>query len=190
MSELVGELAQRIKDLETSLLGLARQVQAMGSTRERLDDLEKTLLELAKETRKQQAAKQRERDWVPVAWTDRASQEEWRDLVAWVDWLRGTYDVIDERSIPPCWPAHRGLANELAALHRSWIAAQKSDHDEKDHQALMHWHDRWLAPAMARVRMYGTRQCGARNHEPVIMPSPTDHSLIPGVGEYVTAATR
>ncbi|MDO5498636.1 MAG: hypothetical protein Q4F67_03030 [Propionibacteriaceae bacterium] len=188
MSEVSEEFAQRVVDVETSLLAVLGQVKTLEKGAERLDAVEKTLQALAKEVQTLRPAKQREKDWVPVAWTDRASREEWSELVAWVDWLRGTYDVTDVRAIPPCWPAHRGLANDLSALHQAWIGAQRADHDKKDHQALIHWHDRWFAPLLGRVHMYGTKQCGPRNHDPVIGPEPTRDDLMPAVGEYVTAA--
>lgn len=123
----------------------------------------------------------------PVAWTDRASKAEWDALVFWVDWLRATYAVMEDRAIPACWPAHRGLANELAALNSAWVAASRAE-QKKDKQAMIHWHDRWLAPVFTRTRMYDCRPCNNHMHHRSLPPPPTTRDLIPTPGEYITAA--
>ncbi|WP_149203853.1 hypothetical protein [Actinotalea subterranea] len=40
----------------------------------------------------------------------------------WVAWLTDRYR-LDHRTIPPCWPKHGELIEELAALHLAWEAA-------------------------------------------------------------------
>lgn len=44
------------------------------------------------------------------------------DLTTWLDWLIPTY-LIDHRTIPPCWPKHLGLVEELSALKTAWHTA-------------------------------------------------------------------
>lgn len=126
-------------------------------------------------------------DWAPVAWSDRASSHEWYQLVAWVDWLRGTYDVVGPRQIPSCWPAHRGLANDLHGLWQMWIQACWEEH-EGEKTAMLHWHDRWLPPFLARRAMYGIKMCEEGRHEEPMLPPPTRLGLIPPSGLFVTAA--
>lgn len=133
-----------------------------------------------------------DKDFTPIAWTDRASAAQWHELVKWVDWLRGTYDMRQEFSIAPCWPAHRGVANELAALRDAWVAALYAEYKQKDRSAMIHWHDRWLHPFLARVRLswigQGCQGSGENTHQSVRVPRPTNSTLIPSPGEYVTAA--
>jgi hypothetical protein len=40
-----------------------------------------------------------------------------------VDDLNRGYSISPDYEILPCWPAHPGLVEELAALHSAWIAA-------------------------------------------------------------------
>lgn len=94
-----------------------------------------------------------------VAWVDYATDEDWTGLCDWVDWLVGVYDLHDERRVRSCWPAHLGVAEELAALWSAWLeAAARAREAEGD--ALAFWHDRYLTPLLARVnRMYNIGLC-------------------------------
>jgi len=38
----------------------------------------------------------------------------WADLGEWVSWFVGRYQLADE--VPPCWPRHPALVDELIAL--------------------------------------------------------------------------
>jgi hypothetical protein len=61
----------------------------------------------------------------PVAWAlldaEQAAQA-WTDLDAWVRWLVRRY-LIDTREVPPCWPHHGQLVEELSALRTAHEAA-------------------------------------------------------------------
>jgi hypothetical protein len=61
----------------------------------------------------------------PVAWAtldvDEAAQA-WADLDPWVRWLVRRY-LIDAREIPPCWPRHGDVVEELSALRTAHQAA-------------------------------------------------------------------
>ena len=112
-----------------------------------------------------------------VAWVDYASDEDWVALADWVDWLTGVYDLHDDRRVRPCWPAHLGVAEELAAVWSAWLEAA-SRAREADGDALAFWHDRYLAPFLARVnRGYNIGLC--RDKHTTMRPAgATDRTLI------------
>ena len=125
----------------------------------------------------------------PRAWVDSATARDWRELAAWVDWLLGTYDLQHSRAVLPCWPAHRGVAEELAALRTAWrAAAAKTGSSSTPNDALIHWHDRWLHPFLLRQREnFQIRGC-EDGHKAVRPLSPTDPELLAVV--LVDAAER
>ncbi len=88
----------------------------------------------------------------PKAWVDYAAAQDWQDLAGWVDWLVCTYDFQPSRTVLPCWPAHRGVVEELAALRTAWRMAAKAGRAKKPNDALIYWHDRWLHPCVVRLR--------------------------------------
>ena len=59
------------------------------------------------------------------------------ELAAWVPWLVTVYRLED--LIPPCWPRHDALAEELAGLYLSWIGAWSTDADPA---GPLVWHER------------------------------------------------
>jgi hypothetical protein len=82
-------------------------------------------------------------------WNERATPQEWDELRAWVAWLSSSYG-IRRTSIRPCWEAHVGPIEELAALHSGWrqnMAAMMAG----DTDAMSYWHDRCLFPTLDRL---------------------------------------
>lgn len=113
----------------------------------------------------------------PVAWVDYASAEDWVRLCDWVDWLMGAYDLDDARQVWSCWPAHLGVAEELAALWSAWLEAA-SRAREADGDALAFWHDRYLIPFLMRVqRVYNIGLC-REGHTSMSLAAPTNRTLI------------
>lgn len=88
----------------------------------------------------------------PQAWVDYATAQDWQALAGWVDWLVCTYDFQPSRTVLPCWPAHRGVVEELAALRAAWRMAATAGRAKKPNDALILWHDRWLHPCVQRLR--------------------------------------
>ena len=113
-----------------------------------------------------------------VAWVDHATAKEWVGLCDWVDWLSRTYELHDDaRRVRPCWPAHTGVAEELAALRSAWREAARRARDT-DTDALAFWHDRYLAPFIARMNtLYTTQGCSTK-HENRGQAKTTDRTLI------------
>jgi hypothetical protein len=124
----------------------------------------------------------------PRAWVDSATAHDWRELATWVDWLIHTYDLQPSRAVLPCWPAHRGVAEELAALRAAWrAAAAKAGSCPTPNDALIHWHDRWLHPFLLRQREnFHIKGC-QDGHKAVRPPRPTDPQLLAAL---VDAAER
>lgn len=61
---------------------------------------------------------------IPVNWNLLDADEaeaEWRDLDAWVTWLKDTFGLTPA-IVPPCWHRHDELIWELSALHTHFLA--------------------------------------------------------------------
>ena len=91
---------------------------------------------------------EQEKDVKPRRWAARATGKDWDTLIDWVDRLNTDYSLLGDFTIPPCWPAHPGVVEELAGLHRSWTRAMINDQLGKKTGGndLTAWHDRWLWP--------------------------------------------
>jgi len=77
-----------------------------------------------------------------------------------------------------CWPAHRGIAAELAALRIAWRAAAIKGAKPTPNDALIYWHDRWLHPALIRIRgEFQLRNC-PDGHTATYTGQPTDSDLL------------
>ena len=72
-------------------------------------------------------AKEREKDVPPRRWAARATRKDWDQLVVWVDELNADYSLLGDYTIPPCWPAHPGVVEDLAGLHHAWTIAVIND---------------------------------------------------------------
>ncbi|MEP6815879.1 MAG: hypothetical protein ABI873_10045 [Marmoricola sp.] len=60
----------------------------------------------------------------PINWNlldAEEAQAEWRDLDAWVHWLKATFGLAPV-IVPPCWHRHDELIWELSALHTHFLA--------------------------------------------------------------------
>lgn len=151
-SDVAEQLAALARDLEavqslirTVAWGVDRETGELSNTLAALTD---RVDQLAPAPAAQQAPDAPE----PKAWVDSATAQQWQDLAGWVDWLAGTYDVLQSRAVLPCWPAHRGVAEELGALRSSWRAAAKAGQTTEPSDAMVFWHDRWLHPCLGRLR--------------------------------------
>lgn len=114
----------------------------------------------------------------PAAWVDTATAEDWTKLDKWVTWLNATYDLPRDLQVRACWPAHRGVAEELAALRSAWQAAALAARAPEPGNALTVWHERHLHPCLERLaRRYATKQC-TDGHRPVPPLQPTDDALL------------
>lgn len=117
------------------------------------------------------------------SWTARAGPEEWAELISWVDWMQVTYSLSGHAldPVPPCWPAHSSVVEELAALHSSWRAAMADDVDGNGaSDASLYWHDRWLWPARERLSSSFLERCRVGQHQNAATPPRTNPDFVPG----------
>ena len=140
--------------------------------------------------------KEREKDVPPRRWAARATGKDWDPLVAWVDELNASYSLLGDYTIPPCWPAHPGVVEDLAGLHHAWRIAVINDELGKHTGSnnLTAWHDRWLWPCLRRMKAghYRTTNCRDRHHpESSIAAAITDRGYlpIPALTEHTVGGT-
>lgn len=115
-------------------------------------------------------------------WTARADRAAWLELIGWVDWMQRAYSLTGHAldPVPPCWPAHQNVVEELAALYSSWRAAMADDVDGKGvSDASLYWHDRWLWPTRERLSTSFLERCRVGQHEGPKPPQRTDPGHIP-----------
>jgi hypothetical protein len=140
-----------------------------------VDDLKTQLALLLK--------KEQEKGIQPRRWAHRATRKDWKALVDWVDRLNTDYSLLGDYVIPPCWPAHPGVVEELAGLHRSWTRTMIIDEQAKGSgdTSLTAWHDRWLWPCLRRMKAghYRTTNCRTQHQPETSNTRPTDRDLLP-----------
>lgn len=107
-------------------------------------------------------------DQYPPAETDsdRNSQFErvrraWERLDTWVDWLVATYKLT--AVIPPCWPEHPTVREELIGLRVAWAGAWSN---RASHEAIVIFHEK-LSTARNRLLdgNWGNPRCAGQHTE-------------------------
>lgn len=148
---------------------LMRQAQLISQLRRDLDELASGTTDIAAdllarldEISDVDSAKSAPRSWCWRHLGPKAQRELWSQLTDWVDWLRGRYPLA--KKIPPCWPEHPEIVEELIAL---WLAWQHAYADAgAPLTAAAEWHDHWLPGLLHRLE-HGPHalNCSA-GHEP------------------------
>jgi len=134
---------------------LMRHAQLISQLRRDLDELASGTTDLAadfllrlEELTQEKVSAKATRSW---CWRDLGPQAQaqlWAELREWVDWLRARYPLA--KRIPPCWPEHPEIVEELTAL---WLAWQHAYADlEAPLTAAADWHDRWLPGLLHRLQ--------------------------------------
>lgn len=162
LADQVAGIADQLEEndalVRTAVLGMARDSDALKAT---VGQLAARVAEFAPPVEDETP------EPPPTAWVDYAGAQDWQALAGWVDWLVCTYDLQPSRTVLPCWPAHRGVAEELAALRTAWVMAAKAGRAKTPNDAMIYWHDRWLHPCLPRLRdafQYGT--CADKHKAP------------------------
>ncbi|MEU4295330.1 hypothetical protein AB0E63_44525 [Kribbella sp. NPDC026596] len=100
-----------------------------------------------------------------ICWRDldaTTATEELDRLRIWVDWLTRRYN-IDHKLVPPCWPHHGALVEELSALRTLWEASYLEDAAPSSPLAF----HRELDLAVRRLREWTSRLgCSRTEHRP------------------------
>lgn len=147
LADQVAGIAEQLEEndalVRTAVLGMARDSDALKTT---VGQLAARLAELGPPVEDETP------EPPPAAWVDYASAQDWQALAGWVDWLVCTYDLRTSHTVLTCWPAHRGVTEELAALRTAWVMAAKAGREKTPNDAMISWHDRWLHPCLSRLR--------------------------------------
>ncbi len=101
----------------------------------------------------------------PVCWpalTIEEHGEQLADLTDWVDWMTERYR-LDHRTIPPCWPEHGDLVEELSALRTAWQYAYA--HTARG-DAPLDWHGGFAASRQRLADWVARAGCRAKEHRP------------------------
>jgi hypothetical protein len=114
--------------------------------------------------------------WRTLAGEDRVAL--WAELRGWIDWFNGRYGAAGARvAIPPCWPQHPVVVEELTGLMVAWQSAHGAA--KKPSDSLVAWHDRWLWPCLERLytKPGGFKDCVLARHDlrhTVVVPAVAD----------------
>jgi hypothetical protein len=149
-----------------------RHEQTLADLEQTLADLEETVADLSPpDDTSPDTAK-------PVAWLGYATRKDWQALAEWVEWLISTYELQPSRTVLPCWPAHPGVVEELAALHQAWLEAAAKGHSQTPNDSMIFWHDRWFHPCTLRLREVSQYRLCVDGHKPVLAARPADTELL------------
>lgn len=88
-------------------------------------------------------------------------------LVDWVLDYNENFVVRSSALIPKCWPAHRGLAREIAAIYSHWMAVFHSHGEEATPKSATYFYDQVLPGFQSRIRTWlGPKadECQAGSH--------------------------
>ncbi|TCO41028.1 hypothetical protein EV646_116119 [Kribbella antiqua] len=103
-----------------------------------------------------------------VCWRDldpQSTTEELERLAEWVAWVIHRYRV-DHKTIPPCWPEHGALVEELSALRTYWESCYQDDANPADPLAF----HRDLTLTLRRLRDWSSLLgCTRTTHRPELV---------------------
>src|SRR5947209_442613 len=100
---------------------------------------------------------------IPVCWPSLRGDERdarFQELVDWTSWLVDRY-ALDHRTIPPCWPEHGALLEELSALRTAWVTAFAED---SRGDAPLHWHAEFAAARQRLTEWVARTGCRPGEH--------------------------
>lgn len=96
----------------------------------------------------------------------------WQRLDEWASWLVATYKLTSV--IPPCWPEHPALREELIGLRVAWAGAWTPG---SSNEAIVIWHEKLFH---ARARMldgnWGCPRCDGRHDDTGLELAETYHT--------------
>jgi hypothetical protein len=78
----------------------------------------------------------------------------WAQLCDWVAWLHDRYELSVEERLPPCWPHHPGLIEELRAL-KAWREEIYTS-GQPSGQAARYWHAEMRQTITAATTFYAS----------------------------------
>jgi hypothetical protein len=149
LSQRVGELASRVEAAEIAIGG---QISTLADTANLAREVSQLSASIAMQNTAGRARADSAHPRQPVwaAMKDTEYLDALRDVTSWVTGVLfyrypGTGTVL-----PPCWPAHPAVVEELDWLYWDWTS-WALDPDARSRDAA-DWHDRWLPGVLARIR--------------------------------------
>lgn len=108
------------------------------------------------------------REWHAMSEPER--RDAWHELLIWVTWLHDRYELSLEERLPPCWPQHPGLIEELRAL-KAWRDEIYTARDPSG-QAARYWHAELRQTINAATTFYAAG-CRAGHRGATLLASAT-----------------
>jgi hypothetical protein len=153
-------LATRLRTLTSQVTGLQGRLEDTESTVAGHTVAMAQVTELAQEvdrlaqliTGRSPAAGRAEPRAHPRIWAamdDGQSADALRDLARWVTEILLAGHPHVARVLPPCWPGHAAVVEELDWLYWSW--EEWATDPQARSQDAADWHDRWLPGVLARI---------------------------------------
>lgn len=178
---------------------LARITGRLDTTDARVDELRSSLTELAEYVAELQADEETSPPPAAPCWVDldpAQLEQAWKALVVWVDQVLALRYPHALATIPPCWPAHPAMVEELSWLHQSWVAAFR--HKSRRVRQAADFHDRDLPGVLARIHERGKDCRGTAGvvlkHQPTEVrdgpPTSPDHLTDTHRADVATAHRR
>jgi hypothetical protein len=149
IAEQLGRLAARVEAAEAAIGGHASLLAATSDLAQEVSRLSATIAGQGSPPAGQPASVHpRQPAWAAMNQTEYA--DALRDLAGWVTGVMFRRYPATAALLPPCWPAHPAVVEELDWLYWSWTG-WALDPDARSRNAA-DWHDRWLPGALARIR--------------------------------------
>lgn len=149
VSEQIGGLAARVEAAEEAIGGQAIFMAQTAELAREVSRLSATITGQSSSPAGQPASLHpRQPAWAAMDQTEYA--DALRDLARWVTGVVFRRYPTTAALLPPCWPAHPAVVEELDWLYWDWTgwaldpAARSRDAAD--------WHDRWLPGVLARIR--------------------------------------
>lgn len=105
---------------------------------------------------------------IPVCWqslSDKECEENLRVLKDWTLQLTRRY-ALDHRVVPPCWPEHGALLEELSALRTGWLTTYSA---MSTGDAPLRWHAEFATARLRLANWVARTGCRTGEHRPDFM---------------------
>jgi len=149
IGEQLGRLAARVEAAEAAIGGHASLLATTSDLAREVSQLSATITGQGSPPTGQPASLHpRQPVWAAMNQVEYA--DSLRDLARWVTGVVFRRYPATAALLPPCWPAHPAVVEELDWLYWDWTG-WALDPDARSRDAA-DWHDRWLPGVLARIR--------------------------------------
>ncbi|MFC6156112.1 hypothetical protein [Kribbella jiaozuonensis] len=184
VAALARELEKLSREVQ-ALKGGMRQTASKGTVTELakvVENLSETVMKVAAGGGKKASEQDPVRSWLRLPEDETAAQEVLSELVPWMQTVYLRYGDARE-TLPPCWPWHPEIVEELLWLMDAWFAAFYGP--DASLRLVGDWHDRQRPGVMRRVAIYSTA-CDLPTHLDEAGQPATALPLIDQLDPFVT----